>query len=117
MTAKWRNIKYAVLVMFVLLSACSFYAHNLREGVVAFRKLNYRDAFILLKPEALKGQPDAQYAVGFMYYYGFGVYENRKLGVYWIRQAADKNHPLAIEAMKRLDKEYCGHFCIRQGPP
>jgi TPR repeat protein len=114
MTVKWRSIS---LLMLVFLFACSSSYYNLREGVVDFKKLNYRDAFVRLKPEAFKGQPDAQYAVGFMYYYGFGVYEDRKLAVYWMRKAAAQNQPLAIEALKRLDKEYCGHFCVRQGLP
>ncbi|STX47828.1 Sel-1 protein [Legionella hackeliae] len=51
---------------------------NLIEGIRSFRVQDYRQAFVRLKPEAIKGKPDAQYAVGYMYYYGQGVVENRK---------------------------------------
>lgn len=77
---------------------------NLQEGIINFRTQNYRTAFILLKPEAERGQPDAQYAVGYMYYYGQGVVENRKQAWIWINQAAIAGQPEAVVAAKLLTK-------------
>lgn len=111
-----RSMKYICLFTTLLLFGCSLSHINLKEGIIDFKKLHYRDAFVRLKPEAQRGHPEAQYAVGFMYYYGFGVNEDRKLALYWIGKAAERGYPLAIEALKRMDKEYCGHFCVRQGP-
>lgn len=87
----------------VTLVACSS-AYNLREGIESFRAQDYRKAFIRLKPEAEKGQPDAQYAVGYMYYYGQGVVEDRQKAWLWINKAASFGQPDAVVAVKLLQK-------------
>lgn len=75
---------------------------NLRLGINSFRNEDYRQAFIRLKPAAQKGQPDAQYAIGYMYYYGQGVEEDRKKAWFWINQAAAAGQADAIVAVKML---------------
>ncbi|PJE15583.1 MAG: hypothetical protein CK430_04055 [Legionella sp.] len=75
---------------------------NFRQGIECFRVQNYREAFIHLKPEADRGQPDAQYAIGYMYYYGQGVIENREQAWLWIKRAAKAGQPDAIKAVKIL---------------
>ncbi|WP_051555149.1 tetratricopeptide repeat protein [Legionella fairfieldensis] len=78
---------------------------NLNEGIACFHGQNYRQAFIHLKPEAEKGQPDAQYAIGYMYYYGEGVIEDRKKAWFWINRAAAAGQPDAREAVKILRQQ------------
>lgn len=78
---------------------------NLIEGIKSFRVQDYRQAFIRLKPEAKKGQPDAEYAVGYMYYYGQGVVENRKKAWYWINKAALVGQPDAVAALVILRQQ------------
>ncbi|AHE67438.1 tetratricopeptide repeat protein [Legionella oakridgensis] len=85
-----------------LLNGCSISHLNFQEGIKSFQIQDYRQAFIRLKPEAEKGQPDAQYAVGYMYYYGQGVVEDRKKALYWIKCAANAGQPDAIAALKIL---------------
>jgi len=75
---------------------------NLEQGIASFKVQDYRRALVRLKPEAAKGQPDAQYAVGYMYYYGLGVVEDRKQALYWIRAAARAGQPDAIKASRLL---------------
>lgn len=77
---------------------------NLREGIISFRNQDYRQAFIRLKPEAIKGNPDAEYAIGYMYYYGRGVVEDKRKAKIWISKAARVGHPEAVQALKIL---YC----------
>ena len=74
------------------------------EGITYFKTKKYRDAFIRLKPVAEKGQPDAQYAVGYMYYYGEGVVEDRTRAWYWITRAARAGQPDAVEAAAMLSQ-------------
>jgi TPR repeat protein len=91
--------------MFIpLMAACISSAFNLHEGIQSFKMQDYRRAFIRLKPEAAKGQPDAQYAIGYMYYYGQGVVEDRKKAWYWINMAAQAGQPDAIVATKILEQ-------------
>ncbi|VEG89745.1 tetratricopeptide repeat protein [Legionella spiritensis] len=88
--------------LMLCLASCVNYT-NLYEGIASFKVQQYRSAFIHLKPEAEKGQPDAQYAVGYMYYYGQGVVEDRKKAWYWINKAANAGQPDALEALKILN--------------
>ena len=92
------------LLLCTLLSGCMTGAYNLREGIHSFQVQNYRQAFIRLKPEAEKGQPDAQYAVGYMYYYGQGVVEDRKQAWYWITCAAHSGQPDALAAIRIIQE-------------
>lgn len=96
--------KLSIAVIFIpILAACTTTgAINLREGIDNFRVEEYRKAFVHLKPAAEQGQPDAQYAVGYMYYYGKGVVEDRKKAWFWINAAANLGQPDAKEAIRIL---------------
>lgn len=91
-----------MLIGVSLLSGCMIHGMNLKEGIKSFQVQDYRQAFIRLKPEAKKGQPDAQYAVGYMYYYGQGVVEDRAKARYWISRAARAGQPDAQKALALL---------------
>lgn len=99
-----KRIVQIVLVIFIIpmMASCLSGAVNLREGIMSFKTQNYRSAFIRLKPEAEKGQPDAQYAIGYMYYYGQGVVEDRKKAWFWINLAAKVGQPDAVQAVRIL---------------
>ena len=99
------RFKYILLVLSLFfLSGCITGELSLREGIRSFKAQDYRQAFIRLKPQAEKGQPDAQYAVGYMYYYGQGVVEDREQAWHWITCAANAGQPDAIEAVHILGK-------------
>ena len=96
---------YLSLFLVFGLSACMMgHQYHLQHGIESFRVQNYRESFVLLLPEAKQGQPDAMYAVGFMYYYGLGVVENRKKAWYWINRAAVNGQPDAQCAIRILSK-------------
>lgn len=96
---------FALLILFSLSSCMNNINYpNFYEGIGHFRAQEYRDAFIRLKPQAEKGQPDAEYAIGYMYYYGQGVVEDREKAWYWITKAAREGQPDAIEAAAILEK-------------
>ncbi|QMT59609.1 MULTISPECIES: tetratricopeptide repeat protein [unclassified Legionella] len=94
---------FIVVIFISILAGCAMTsARNLREGIDNFRLEEYRKAFIRLKPLAQKGLPDAQYAVGYMYYYGKGVVEDRKKAWFWINAAANLGQPDAKVAIQIL---------------
>lgn len=96
-------LKIGVLSLGLMtLSGCMMHGYNLKTGIENFQVQNYRQSFIRLLPEAKAGQPDAQYAIGYMYYYGQGVIENRKKAFYWIERAANGGQPDAVRAIKIL---------------
>lgn len=93
------------LSLALLISGCLTRSLNLQEGITSFKTQDYRRAFIRLKPEAEKGQPDAQYAVGYMYYYGQGVIEDRKKAWFWINMAAHLGQKDAVAAKQILEQK------------
>lgn len=93
---------FSIVLLALSMTACLTNNLSVRDGIESFRVQDYRRAFIRLKPAAHKGLPEAQYAVGYMYYYGQGVVEDRKKAWYWIRQAAAAGQPDAIEAVAIL---------------
>ena len=94
-----------ILIMMSALVACST-QYNLDEGIKSFQHQDYRQAFIRLRPAAENGAAEAQYAVGYMYYYGQGVIENRQKAWYWIRAAAKNGNVDAQKASKILEKNH-----------
>ena len=103
-TMRGSLFKLVIVILFIpFLSGCFAHVINLRQGIHDFRVEEYRRAFIRLKPEAIRGQPDAQYAVGYMYYYGKGVVEDRKKAWFWINAAAHASQPDAIIAIQVIE--------------
>lgn len=100
-----RRLRFLILLVFIpMLAACFYSGLSFREGIESFKAQDYRRAFIRLHPAAAHGQPDAQYAIGYMYYYGQGVVEDRKKAWYWINMAAQAGQPDALVAKKILEK-------------
>ena len=61
-----------------------------------------------IESAAERGDPDAQYALGYMYFYGVGTVRDTKAAKLWIRLAAAQGQPLAIKATHILNhhREY-----------
>ncbi len=77
-------------------------AQDLQAGKASFESGYYQEAFRQLLPLAVKCKAEAQYAVGYMYYYGYGVTEDAESGIFWMTQAAAQNYPPAIRAIQLL---------------
>jgi TPR repeat protein len=95
---------FRVILMAALLAttACSYQQAMFQRGQTNFSQQNYHLAHRQLLPAAKGGNPQAQYAVGYMYFYGLGVVEDQRQGYWWIRQAAEKGDVEAQRALKLL---------------
>lgn len=117
----WHGISHArtpclLLAMLVWLGGCaglggsgdepSQQAANEREGYqyaeTAYLAGDYPEALRILRPLADQGDAEAQYVLGYMYYYGQGVASDPKVAQDWIRRAADQGHEKAAIAMSRF---------------
>lgn len=96
--------------VFVLLTAMMLYActamkshghadSRLENGKTSFLAKDYNNAYKQLLPLAEKGNADAQYAVGYMYFYGKGVAQNKEAAKTWLQKAAAQGEPAAIKAL------------------
>lgn len=75
------------------------------EGKRYFRTGYYKRAMHELLPLACDGNAEAQYAVGYMYYYGYGVAQDTDTGYFWIRRSADQGYQPAIQALPLIFKK------------
>lgn len=70
-----------------------------------FAEQNFRTAFLRVQRPAKAGNADAQYALGYMYYYGKGTVINRPYAVYWFQQAAAQGQKDAQRALKMVPQK------------
>lgn len=97
----------ATLASVLLLPACTSQnqQQQMLNGQQAFQQQNYTQAFKTLKPLADKGNADAQYAVGYMYYYGKGVPKDVAQAMSWMSKAAQQGQPLAKQALAAIQQQ------------
>ncbi len=75
---------------------------TLRHGRLAYRAGRYVEAMRLLAPLAHAGNADAQYTIGYLYYYGYGTNRDPQQASKWIRRAAAQGNVRAITALRTL---------------
>ncbi len=89
----------------VWLTACASQQARLVAGKQDFILGDYHRAFKQLQPLAVQQIPDAQYAVGYMYYYGLGTIQNNTLALKWLQSAAAQGQPQAQKALEMIGPE------------
>lgn len=98
-----RLLMTSVLTTTVLCTACVPPIQNAyKMGEQNFKVQNYYTAFQNLMVAAKGGIANAQYAVGYMYFYGLGVAKSEPWAVYWLQQAAQNGQPQAIAVMQQI---------------
>jgi hypothetical protein len=77
-------------------------AGPITQGIAAYRATDYRKAYELWLPVALKGSARAQFYVGALYFEGRGVPADRVMSYMWLRAATKANDPGAIKLLDQL---------------
>lgn len=97
---------FFLIALFLATSACNnmFSDANLTQGERYYQKGLYKSALHTLMPLARSGNPKAQYAVGYMYYYGYGTAQDTTQGYAWINRAAEQKYIPALRALKSIEK-------------
>jgi len=101
-----------VSLLSFLLMACAtthmrspLVSSELAQGKRDFEAGYYKRAMHELLPLACNGTPEAQYAVGYMYYYGYGVAQDTDVGYFWIKRSADQGYQPAVKALGYIDTQ------------
>lgn len=63
-------------------------AASFKDGMTALQRGEHERAFVLLEPEAQRGNLEAQYEVGLMYLEGRGVAKDEARALKWFREAS-----------------------------
>ena len=96
-----------VLVL-CLLCATSTWG-DVKAGVAAYERKDYKTALNQLRLPAKQGDAEAQYHLGRMYGFGYGVVQDYVEAAKWYRKAAQQNHlraMLALHLLYNVDKVY-----------
>ena len=88
-------------------------ASYLAQGKRFFQAGYYRQALNELLPLAADGNAEAQYAVGYMYYYGYGVAQDTDVGYFWICRSARQGYRPAQEAIRLMEQGKHKKFRVR----
>lgn len=75
------------------------------KAKAAYLAYDFVVAFPLMLKEAEAGNPEAQYAVGYMYFYGQGAGVNYEESLKWIRKAAELGNSKAFKALAIVNAE------------
>lgn len=82
------------------------------EAVAAYEEKDYEKAYPLLTPLAEAGDENAQYYLGSMYEYGWGVKWSDKQALYWYLKSAKAGHAEAQNTVANL--YYLGASGVKQ---
>ena len=97
-----------IIFLAFILQACASprMAEELEQGKMSFAAGDFKQAFHELLPvAACQGNPQAQYAVGYMYYNGYGVAADTESGIFWMSKAAQKGYLPAQNALHMIQEE------------
>ena len=86
----------------ILLSSCATTAPSLNQAKTNFGQHNYGAAFKQTSELAKQGNAEAQYALGYLYYYGLGTFQDQDLARKWISAAAKQGYQPAEQAFTML---------------
>ncbi|MHB1240680.1 MAG: tetratricopeptide repeat protein [Gammaproteobacteria bacterium] len=75
---------------------------GIQQARLAYHAGRYIEALRLLEPLAKVGNPDAEYTLGYLYYYGYGTNKDKDKALYWIRRAAEQGNDRALAALQTL---------------
>ena len=81
-----------LILLLLLWVALPAQASRLDDAVTAMRVGDFAEAYCIMRPLAEKGDPDAQYNIGWMYLNGYGLRINDNLALEWWKKAAAQGH-------------------------
>lgn len=89
----------------VVLAGCASQRDEFRlnEGKHSFIDGDYKKAFHDLLPLASQNNAHAEYAVGYMYYYGYGVAQDSESGLFWMQKSASQGFEPAKKALEMIN--------------
>ncbi len=76
---------------------------DLEKGLKAFNDEDYKTAYSILKPLAMKGEAEAEFALGFMFEIGLGFVKHDSEMFKWYQRAAERGH---ADAQVKVGKIY-----------
>jgi len=92
-------------ILLVAAVAAATAADELADGIAAYERGDYPGALAAWLPLAKRGDAEAQYRVGRLYYYGTGVAPDAAEAARWYRAAAEQGHARSQSNLGALYEE------------
>lgn len=104
-----RVLLICLLSLFITACATGHYQSPAVMSELAYGKKLFNDGYYKramhdLLPLACDGNAEAEYAVGYMYYYGLGVTQDTDVGTIWIHRSASNGFKPAQDALDMIAK-------------
>ena len=118
-TLKMKAYFIFILMLLVSLTGCASKQARSSQAVPPptldiaqnnFRAGEYSKALSQLTFLAINDDREAQYALGYMYYYGLGTTENIDIARGWFRESAAAGFKQAEQALKQIDPPVSNAF-------
>lgn len=110
-----------VVSMAAAITSCAHFSGKKRDEACANNAYlaKYNCSIQQIQTAAEGGSADAQYALGYMYYYGIDTVRDQDTAKLWIQRAAAQGQPLAKKALKLMndDAEFGDLHQAAQGKP
>jgi len=90
-----KKLTFLLSLTFLFLFSGSVYGDDFQDGVDAYKRNDYKEAFRLWLPFAEQGDAKAQAFLGMMYNKGQGVPQDDKEAVKWYRLSAEQGNAKA----------------------
>jgi TPR repeat protein len=101
-------LRLLLISIILLLQSCYMSPRMTKDfqwGKANFNAGRYKCSFRQLMPVAVNGCAEAQYAVGYMYYYGYGITQDDESGLFWMERAAAQGYCPAIKALELIRQQ------------
>ena len=90
-----KGMKRILAALLLLTLAAPAWGQDFEKGLEAYEQRDYAAALREWRPLAEQGHAEAQFKLGVMYVYGWGVPEDYAEAVKWWRKAAEQGHAYA----------------------
>ena len=100
--------KFSFVLAIISLISLPAMAGPLEDGTDLMAKGNYQGAMSTWQPLAQRGDAQAQFKIGMLYWGGFGVPKNYTTGMAWFKQAANNGNTDAMMHIALLYKQGLG---------
>ena len=87
-----KQLTFLLSLTFLFLFSGSVYGDDFQDGMDAYKRKDYKEAFRLWKQLAEQGNVEAQYNLGVIYYHGQEVPQDYKEAVRWFRLSAEQGN-------------------------
>lgn len=96
------TVQNRFLALCLIALSTNAFSADIEDAMHAMRDGNFAEAYCVLRPLAVSGDPEAQYNIGWMYLNGYGLAINDSLALEWWQRASNQGYTDAAFSLAML---------------